>query len=193
MLDLNNNLLINTGTNRACFMHPTDSLKCIKIDIKNNKETIREKRYYMFLQKNKVSFEMIANYYGTVYTSMGKGEVFELIKDYDGNISQELDKLLLNKNISELDLLEINKNISLFKKYIFMNKIYVKDLNPVNVVFQRITEKKGRLVIIDGLAHSNYNPFFYNTNYFILKKINKSWNSFINNVEEKISLIKEKK
>lgn len=187
MLSLNDDLLINTGTNRACFFHPFDNTKCIKIDIKKNKETKREKKYYKILQKNKTPFDMIANYYGTVYTNKGQGEVFELIRDYNGKVSQELDKFLNDKNLSETEILEVIENIFLLKKYLFKNKIYVKDLNPVNVIFQKISKDKSRLVIIDGLAHSNYNPFFYLIDSFLLKKIYKSWEYFFNTLEQKIS------
>ena len=70
------------------------------------------------------------------------------------------------------------------KKYIFDNKIYVKDLNPVNVMYQ-IKKKSNRLVIIDGLAHSNYNPFFYICDFFIMNKIKNSWNRFIKIIGKK--------
>ncbi|WP_419776863.1 YrbL family protein [Malaciobacter marinus] len=160
MLKLNEDLLVNKGTNRACYKHPLEHNKCIKIDLIENNETKRELKYYKKLIKDNTSFKMISHYYGSIITNLGKAEVFELIKDYDGSVSKEIDQYMLDSSYSIEDIEEILKNISLLKKYLYENKIYVKDLNPVNVVFQKINTSTNRLVIIDGLAHSNYNPFF---------------------------------
>ncbi|MFW2454214.1 YrbL family protein, partial [Aliarcobacter butzleri] len=105
---------------------------------------------------------------GYEQTNLGKATVFELIRDDDGKISQEMDKFLDNNSVDDIE--KILKYLPLLKKYIFDNKIYVKDLNPVNVMYQ-IKKKSNRLVIIDGLAHSNYNPFFYICDFFIMNKI----------------------
>ncbi|MGB5919242.1 YrbL family protein [Arcobacter sp.] len=185
MYFLNEELFVNKGTNRICYKDPTDSSKCLKIDIRENKETKRELKYYKRLEKNNISFKMLSKYYGTVETNYGKAEVFELIRDYDGKISQEVDKYLndSNKKIEELE--KILKNIPLLKKYIYENRIYVKDLNTVNIMYQKSKDSNERLVIIDGLAHSNYNPFLYRFDLFILKKINESWNNFIKSIVKK--------
>lgn len=182
MFFLTKELLINEGTNRACYSHPSDYLKCIKIDIRENKETENELKYYRKLKKSNVPFEMISEFYGYEQTNLGKATVFELIRDDDGKISQEMDKFLDNNSVDDIE--KILKHLPLLKKYIFDNKIYVKDLNPVNVMYQ-IKKKSNRLVIIDGLAHSNYNPFFYTCDFFIMNKIKNSWNRFIKIIGKK--------
>ncbi|RXJ87168.1 YrbL family protein [Arcobacter sp. CECT 8985] len=185
MIFLDESLYINKGTNRVCYMHPNDKTKCLKIDLKENKETRRELKYYKKLIKKDIPFDFLSKYYGEVETNLGKAEVFELIRDSNGFISMEVDKYLKNSNnIEEIE--NLLKLVPLLKKYIFENKIFVKDLNSVNIMYQQNSHKT-RLVIIDGLSHSNYNPFFYKCDYFIKKKIDKSWNSFID------SLIKREK
>lgn len=181
MISLKNTFLINNGTNRACFKNPIDPNQCIKITISgNNKETLNEIKYYQILEEKDSSFEMISKYFGTIETSKGKGYIFELIKDYNGNISKEVDKYINEGNNKVLE--EILGLLPSLKKYLKDERIYVKDLNTVNIVFQKINEKESRLVIIDGLAHSNYNPLFYRINYFINKKIEKSWAKLFNSI-----------
>ncbi len=180
MIELKEKDLVNKGTNRACYIYLNDKNKCIKVDLKDNKETKREIKYYKFLQNKAISFKMLSKYFFSIDTSLGKGEVFELIKDYDGKVSIEVDKYLNNKTSSYEHIKNIINLIPTLKKYLYEEKIYVKDLNPVNIVFQKLDKSNHRLVIIDGLAHSNYNPFFYYFDYFLLKKIDKSWKNFIN-------------
>jgi len=185
MIQLSKKYLVNTGTNRACYIYPLKKEKCIKVNLKGHKETNQEIKYYKKLQNNSTSFDMISKYFGSVQTNLGNGEIFELIIDFDNNVSKEVDKYLINKDTSFDDIESIIMLLPDFKKYLFDQKIYVKDLNSVNVVFQKINENNCRLVVIDGLAHSNYNPFFYRLDFFILKKINISWMNFIKSIETK--------
>ncbi len=184
MLFLNENLFINKGTNRVCYEHPHEKIKCLKIDLTKNKETKRELKYYKILSKNNISFDMLSRYYGSVETNLGIAESFELIRNFDGSIAIELDKYLNNLNISDNEIEEIIKCIPSLKQYLYKNRIYVKDLNTVNIVYKR-NKLNSKLVIIDGLAHSNYNPFLYQSDYFILKKIDKSWEKFVNSIKRK--------
>ncbi|MCD6433655.1 MAG: hypothetical protein J7L21_06400 [Sulfurimonas sp.] len=186
-IELNDSYLIGSGTNRACYTHPDDSNKGIKVTISgNHKETNREIKQYLFLQKRDISWDMLAKFYGTVETNLGKGEVVELIKDYDENISKSLDDYF--RKITSVE--DIKRFIDLLfelKEYLYREKIYVKDLNAVNVVYQKFDDKNGRLVIIDGLAHSNYVPFSRYIDSLKMKKVDKSWKHFIYKLKKRCS------
>ena len=174
-IELNDSYLVNKGTNRACYIHPHDAQKCIKITFSGNfKETNREIKYYNFLKKRAVSWDMLALYYGNVDTNLGEGECVEIIKDYNGNISKDLDKYIFDGAIDK-EIPNIVELLSKLKKYLYQEKIYVKDLNPINIVYKKFNETEGKLVIIDGLAHSNYIPFSMNIDSYVLKKIDSSW------------------
>jgi hypothetical protein len=175
-IELSDKYLISVGTNRACYIHPNDKLKCIKINISDNlKETEREIRYYRYLEKKDISWEMLARFYGTVQTNIGEGEVVELIRDFDGTISRQLGYSLKNNKNKEYIVSQIDK----LRKYLIDERIVVKDLNTANIVYQQYTEKTGRLVIIDGLN----NKLFLNIDYLVLKKINKIWAIFFNSLQ----------
>jgi hypothetical protein len=173
---LNDKYLISVGTNRACYTHPNDKLKCIKVNISDNlKETEREIRYYRYLQKKDVSWDMLAKFHGTIQTNIGEGEVVELVRDFDGNVSKQLGYSLKNNKNKEY----IISQIEILRKYLIDERIVVKDLNTANIVYQQYTEKTGRLVIIDGLN----NKVFFNIDYLVLKKINKIWTVFFNSLQ----------
>ncbi|PHO16786.1 hypothetical protein CPU12_13860, partial [Malaciobacter molluscorum LMG 25693] len=84
MILLNNIEAIGKGTNRLCFIHPQDENKCIKITYSNDfSESLKEIKYYKFLQKKNISWKFLVKYYGSVETSLGKGEIFDLVRDYN--------------------------------------------------------------------------------------------------------------
>ncbi len=186
-IQLDKSNLIASGTNRACYIHPKDDKKCIKVTISgNHKETNREISYYKYLQKKSISWDMLAQFYGTLQTNLGDGEVVELIKDYDLNVSKSLDYYFRKITSQE----EIQKFIYLLiklKTYLYKEKIYIKDLNAVNVVYQRYNDTEGRVVVIDGLAHSNYIPFSRQIDNLTIKKIDKSWNHFMYKIKKRCS------
>jgi hypothetical protein len=186
-IELDDSLFIASGTNRACYTDPNDDKKCIKITISGNtKETNREISYYKFLQKKGVSWEMLAQFYGCVDTNLGSGEVVELIRDYDLDISKSLDSYF--RVLDSAD--EIQKFLKLLqglKEYLYKEKIYIKDLNAVNIVYQRYNKEDGRLVVIDGLAHASYIPFARSIDSLTLKNITKSWNHLIYKLKKRSS------
>ena len=179
--------LIASGTNRACYAHPEDDKKCIKVTISgNHKETNREISYYKYLQKKDISWDMLAQFYGTIQTNLGDGEVVELIKDYDLSVSKSLD-YYFRKITSQDDIQKFLQLLIKLKTYLYEEKIYVKDLNAVNVVYQKYSDTEGRVVIIDGLAHSNYIPFSRGVESLTIKKIDKSWEHFMYKIKKRCS------
>ena len=174
MIELSEKYLINTGTNRACYEHPEDKNKCIKIIISgNNKETSREIKYYKYLEKKNISWNMLSKYYGNIITNYGIGEVVELIRDYNGSISKELAHYIRTE---EIDNKRIDYLLNKLNNYLINEVIIVKDLNSVNIVYQKFSKNnEGRLVIIDGIGSRGS---IFSFNYFKIKKIKKIWEHF---------------
>jgi len=179
MIELSDKYLIDVGTNRACYEHPNDQNKCIKIVISgNNKESKQEIKYYKYLIKKNIAWKHIARYYGLIETNLGIGEVVELIRDFDGNISKPLSYYIIKNSLIESNILE--SLLVNLKNYLFQEKIIVKDLNVVNIVYKKVTHDDSILVIIDGLNNSF--SIKNNINYFKVKTIKNIWKSFINSL-----------
>ena len=185
MIKLSDSYLVGTGTNRACYMHPEDKTKCIKVTISGDyRESNKEKKYYNILKKRKVSFSFISKYYGIVETNLGEGLVFELIKDYNNEVSKPI-SVYFNKNIISKEQFIITKKLKKLKKYLINEKIIVKDLSFVNILYQEINNKETRLVIIDGVMNNEFLPFSTYINYFTIKKINRRWKQFLKKIDKK--------
>lgn len=89
---------IGTGIERACYVHPHDPDKAVKVLIKRrNVQSKREIKYYTKLAKQPdLAFDHLPRFYGTVKTNLGNGFIVDLVRDYDGQISKPLNWYLAN-------------------------------------------------------------------------------------------------
>lgn len=194
MIILQNKDLLQKGSERACYDHPFDKSKLIKIVYNQkgkNNQNDQELYYYNFLNKQNIAYSNISICYGKIDTNLGEGLVFEKIIDYDGNISKTLRHyLVLNK-------FDNNKEETLFndlKEYLFKYKIIFSDPTSVNVLCKRLSKDEYKLVIIDGLGSKRKDIKLFFSMYFLSYrkyKTCKQWEKFINNikrVKEKIKL-----
>ena len=198
MIELVENSEIARGTNRACFMHPLEPNKCIKVTISNDySESEKEIKYYKFLEKKNISWDYISKYYGSVSTNLGKGEVFDLIKDYDGNVSKTFSFYLQSDEKTKSILNPLSLMLTL-KKYTLKESIIVKDLNTKNILYQKISNCESKLILVDGLSINSFFLFYKYFDFLTRKKILILWKNFEKSLFEKykfnsyfINLLKE--
>ena len=182
MIELNNSYLIGTGTNRACYQHPNDNNKCIKVTISGDfSESNTEKKYYTFLKNNDASFDFIAKYYGVIETNMGEGLIFELISDNNDDVSKPL-SVYFYKNDFPKEVDTLVEKLKKLKEYLINEKIIVKDLSFANILYQK---SKNRLVVIDGIMNNEFIPVSTYINYFTTRKINRRWDLFMKKLKKK--------
>ena len=179
MLILTPSLLIGRGKRRECYHHPDDNKLCIKIVVAgDNKETIREQAYYRFLEKRKVSWEMITRFHGNVETNMGTGAVFQLISDYDGKVSKSLKHYLSYFDEKTLNHKTLSKAIRDLKQFLLKGRIITMSLADHNMVFKKVTATEGVLVLVDNIGNSDFIPVANYINYFAQKKMLYEWKRF---------------
>jgi len=178
MLTIDTSLLIGKGANRYCYQHPQDANKCIKIGIDQNSPNDKlEKKYYQLLLKRNISWNMLAKYCGEENTDLGKGLVFELIRDFSGQVSNTLE--YYTENASQIFSDDLFDALLLLKPYLIEQQIILRNLKPYNLVYQRINKEEGKMVIIDNIGH--HNSLFHLTDYIkslAVKDILKKWNKF---------------
>nr|WP_165375069.1 YrbL family protein [Malaciobacter halophilus] len=199
MIDLSKLTPLGKGTNRVCFIHPKDQKKCIKVTHSNDhSEAIKEIKYYDFLKKRKISWQFLAKYYGSVDTSLGKGEVFDLVRDYDGTVSKTL-SFYLQEDKKTKSLIEPIKLLNELKEYTLKENIVVKDLNTKNMLYQKINDNEAQLILIDGVVNNDFLPFSKYIPFLTQKKIKRLWKRFEESLPNKyffnnyfLSLLNEK-
>lgn len=179
---LTNDLFVGKGTNRTCFINPLDRTKCIKVTTSSNElESQSEIEYYKTLMNKSISFSNLAKYYGKINSDKGIGDVFELIKDYDGSVSKRLFYYLEDSNYDESIQNPFTLLDELFS-YLKSNRIIVQDFNTKNILYQKINESEGKLIIIDGVRLSGKIELLKYFDFFVLKKIEIQEKNFKNKI-----------
>ena len=179
MLTLESSSLIGRGLRRECYIHPKDGNKCIKVVIAgDDKETIREQSYYLLLEKRNISWKMLPKFYGNIETNRGKGAVFDLIRDYQGEISKTLEQYFSTDNETRLNYQDLSQALLALRKYLLQWKIVTISLKPQNIVYKKLNESEGILVVIDNIGNSDFIPICNFVDWMAIRKINRKWQRF---------------
>jgi len=179
MVILESSQLIGRGLRRECYFHPDDESKCIKVVVVgDHKETVREQSYYRLLESRNISWNMLARFYGSIETNRGKGAVFELIRDYTGEVSKTLGHYFSVNTGSHLNYQTLTRSLPLLKEYLLQWKIVTMSIKPQNIVYKRISAHEADLVVIDNVGNSDFIPICDYVDSMAVRKIKRKWQRF---------------
>lgn len=174
MVYLSENLFIGQGAHRNCYIHSEDKDLCVKIPKSGHlKEMRREQKYYEKLEHRRISWEMIPKFHGTIDTNLGEGAVFDLVRDFDGEVSKDLAyyfNLEQDENIKVSGLKDAILNL---REYVHEEKILTMALKERNILFKRESLISGRLVIVDDIGNTEFIPISNIFSFFAHKKIDR--------------------
>jgi len=152
IIKLDKLLFIAEGIYCKCYEEPSNKHECIKIPIEGKKANKRLKadlNYYAKLHKRKVDLSNVADYLGECETTMGKGYVYECVRDYDLTVSRRL-QYYLDSNEIEKELLYTN--MEKLAQYLLDNKILISDIHARNILIQINANNEIKPVIVDGIG-----------------------------------------
>ncbi len=172
MIYLHKTQLIAKGRDRACYQHPTDPDLCIKVAIKPEKQSKRERSYLDYLHKKNRDLTNISLYQGKVDTNLGTGYLFDLIRVDNETVAPTLNSAIKN-NLIEYE--EVKRILSQLENYLYEQKICVYDLSPNNIAVQKNKMGEWDYKLIDGLGVANANPFVMRINYLTDVLLNRSF------------------
>jgi hypothetical protein len=181
MLMLKDEDFIGKGNERACYVHPNDPDKAVKVSYEQNKgrskQSDTEINYYKQLQKRKhMDWKHLPKYFGEVQTNKGKGFMVELIRDYDGSISKSF-KYYIEKEGLET----YSKELEAYKKYLLdYCIIFNYGMMQGNILVRKNSETDFDLVLIDGLGDVCHFTLPNKIPYFARQRIHRRWNKFVN-------------
>lgn len=170
MITLNQSLFINQGTVRACYQHPYDEDRIIKVQAGNKEAHIQanvaELRGYRILMSEHKDLHCISHCHGIELTSVGDGLVCDCIYDSDGSVSKNLLDVIISDPPPDFSYLR--KVVEEFCNYLLNEKVFVFDLNLKNIVMQNnsgvytpyLIDLKGRYEIKEFIPLSKYIPYF---------------------------------
>lgn len=186
MIVLKEEDFIGKGNERACYLHPADKNKAIKVsydqEIGRSKQSDTEIKYYKKLLKRKnLSWKHLPRFYGEIQTNKGKGFIVELIRDYDGKVSKSF-KYYIEKD----GLQKYKKELENYKNYLLENYIIFNyGMMQGNILLRKNSETDFDLVLIDGLGDVAYFTLLNEIPYFARRRITRRWNKFVNKYLQK--------
>ena len=169
---------IGQGRERACYVHPEDPRKAVKIPLgKVRIQTRREIQFYRrFQRKGLIADAPVPRYHGECDTNLGRGIVVDLIRDYDGQVSRPLNALLAEGvPVEEFESYLGELRQALLQYLIIFNH----DMNVGNLLFQRTSSRSARMVAIDGLGDTVAIGWLNRFPSLARRKIERRWERFI--------------
>ncbi len=185
LIDLTNAIKIGSGSERSVYIHPDDPNKLVKVihpnrkNLQTKRETNAYKRLVKRLPNTKEVWKHLPRFYGMQDTNLGKGQVVETIRDFDGEISKTF-LFYLEQDGVECYRAELEQLKSYFLKYCI---IFNHDISsPVNLVLKRINETEQHLVLVDALGDHTAIKILNVIPYLARQKILRRWDKFENNL-----------
>lgn len=175
---LDESLFIGEGRSRKCYIHPHEKNLCIKVPNKkaSQRSVKREIGYFKRLKRRGKSFNMISKYFHKIQTNKGEGEIFELVRDYDGCISKDL-RYYLNLKDENLNK-QILKFVEDLRQYLINEYILFSDLDVENILLKKMSQTEYKLVVIDGIGDNNQIPFLEYVPILGIKRSIRKWEMF---------------
>lgn len=176
--------LIGTGTRRFCYAHPSESSLCIKIPkAKKNgiKQQNREVKFYQQLTSRGVPTVRITHYHGEVETSLGRGYVYDVIRDVNGNPSQPFGAYIKNDPSRSAEYIQMLKTL---EDYLFDNSVVFYDLNVWNILCKEKEDGSLEPFIIDGVGDVVAIPVLNLSKRLLNQKIKRRWLRLISKMKK---------
>lgn len=187
MIFLQDKDFIAKGSERACYLHPEDSNKTIKVTYENNKrkknkQSKKEITYYkQLIKKGLKDWRHLPQYFGEVETNKGEGFVLELIRDYDGQVSKSFAYYIKKDGVEKY-----KNELKKYKQYFLDNCIIFNyGMMPKNILLRKNSKTDFDLVLIDGLGDVSHFTLPNKIPYFARKRINRRWDKFVNKYLQK--------
>lgn len=181
MLILNEEDFLAKGNERACYLHPEDKNKAIKVTLENskrkkNKQTKMEIAYYKQLEKRGLkNWKHLPQYFGEIKTNKGLGFIVEVIRDYDGQVSKNFAYYLKQDGVQTYQ-----KELEQYREYFVDNCIIFNyGMMPKNMLLRKNSPTDFDLVLIDGLGDVSHFTLPNKIPYFARRRINRRWMKFV--------------
>ena len=169
---------IGMGKERMCFVHPEDPRLAIKIAReKVSQQSQREIKFYRrLIKRGGVHDRHIPGFHGLCETSRGVGIVVDLIRNYDGEIARPLNWYLAQGYPIE----EFEPSLEELKQSFLQNLIiFNHDMTIGNLLVQKISATKVRIVAIDGLGDVVAIDWLDIFPFLVRRKIERRWQRFM--------------
>lgn len=177
---LTGDLFIGKGGHRACYRHPLEKDKCVKIILNpDGARTVAfELDFLSTLSRRGFHPRFIPAYHGTVETNKGTGYVYDLVQNYDGTPPFTLDEIL--KNPVWLEEIEepLLTLLHALHKDLYDNQVIVRSLEAWNVLFPELADGSHTIRLVNDLGMPNKLKLPYHISWAAHRHVEKHWEKF---------------
>lgn len=176
---------VGAGQNRNVYVHPADANLCVKVlrperigQPRQHKVLRQEANYYKHLAKRGVAGRHIARFHGCIQVRQGDaivaGNVFELIRNYDGQISKILRAELKARPGERQNLLRAYRALHL---EMLRERIISAGYSPHNIVVQWAggADSPPKCMMVDDVWNGEFWPLSTHIAAFARRKIIRRW------------------
>ncbi|MDO4178968.1 MAG: YrbL family protein [Phascolarctobacterium sp.] len=166
MITLTEDLRIGKGVEKIAYFHPSDPNICVKIIYSKAKEAAkviaRELQMSTKIQESHPEVKGLSLFYGTEETNFGLGYKYELIRDYDGVMSQTLEEYLESFDAAdENELAKLKDALETLRERMLDFGIIPMAMYPRNIMVRKLSPDDFELVIIDDIGSAVLIPLEY--------------------------------
>lgn len=178
MADFTNWPIIGKGSERICYLNPSNKTHLFKISPKSNaKQTLREINYFRFLIGRGIPFDHLPKFYGTINGDDFTGLVQEFIPVSENTIYSETLKTYLDNPLSLEQKKKVRNALEVLKAYLLRYNIIPSDLFHDNIAVKH-TPSGISLYLIDGLGSTELIPVSNYLKALGNRKILRKWEKF---------------
>ena len=179
-VNITDDLFLGKGGHRACYRHPVDKTKCIKIILNSDgARTVNfELDFLRTLHKRGFYPKLIPRYYGMIETSKGTGYVYDLVQNEDGTPALTLDDFLKNPELLNSSREKLLKLMNSLHKDLYDNQVIVRSLEAWNVLFPRAADGTLSIRLVNDLGMPYRLKIPYHNSYAAHKHVEKHWKKF---------------
>lgn len=180
VVNITDDLFLGKGGHRACYRHPLDKSKCIKIILNSDGErTVNfELGFLNTLHKRGYYPALIPQYYGTIETNKGKGYVYDLVQNEDGTSAATLDDFLKNPKQLKACREKLLALMQALHKDLYDNQVIVRSLEAWNVLFPKAADGTLSIRLVNDLGMPNKIKVPYYISYAAHQHVEKHWQKF---------------
>ena len=167
---ISNNHFIGQGIAKIVYEHPTDKNICIKFPNPKKKRSLHDiKREVSYLKKHQNQLNWVAPYIGKTETNLGTGYMYQMVRDYSGEISTPLIETSWLERKKDVE----QKIIKMYQEALSHHAV-INDLSSSNIYLQE--KKEGfNIVLIDGFGNNNFIKIADYSKLFLRQKLNRKF------------------
>ncbi|MDR1285572.1 MAG: hypothetical protein LBJ88_05180 [Campylobacteraceae bacterium] len=186
---LSDEYFIGKGSHKQCFIHPKNNRLCIKLPYNKDgeKDVKRELKYFNLLKERGVDCDILPKYYGSVSTNIGVGYVFDLIKDYNGQVPQNLNDYLSSDILLEANFSILVNELKILKAKMLLCEIITMGIFPINILCKKNSENLYSFILINDMGSAALIPIEYYFSFAAHNRVNRKWEKFVKYLAKKYS------